>query len=58
MDKPQIEICNECGESVAFGDGRYVNRVPDLNSVETRIEMHKLYPEGDFVCSKCDNREA
>ena len=54
MGEPKIEICNECGESVAFGDGRFFNRVPDLNSVETRREMQKLYPEGDYVCDKCD----
>ena len=31
-----VEICNECGRSVALGGGRFVNRVPDLNDAETR----------------------
>lgn len=58
MSEVPKEICNECGESVAFGSGRYFNRVPDLNSVETRREMHKSYPDGDYVCCECDNQEA
>jgi len=56
MGEAQIEICNECGESVAAGSRRYCNRVPDLNSVETRREMHKQYPDGDFLCGECDER--
>jgi hypothetical protein len=49
------EICNECGKSVKWGSGRFVNRVPDTNSVEDRKAMGKPYPEGDFVCWWCDN---
>jgi hypothetical protein len=48
------EICNECGQSVAWGSGRRVNRVPDLNDVETRHEMGKPFPEGDFTCEECE----
>ena len=48
------EICNECGRSVAFGSGRYVNRVPDLNDEETRQEGGKPFPQGDFICAECD----
>ena len=48
------QICNECGRSVAFGSGRFVNRVPDLNSAEERKEMGKPHPEGDFMCAECD----
>ena len=51
------EICNECGKSVKFGSGKYVNRVPDLNDAEYRKEeMGKPFPEGDFVCAECDEK--
>ena len=49
-----VEICNECGRSVAWGSGCYVNRVPDLNDIETRREMGKMFPEGDYMCAECD----
>jgi len=48
------EICNECGRSVKFGSGLFVNRVVSLNDVETRIEMDKPFPEGDFICPECE----
>jgi hypothetical protein len=48
------EICNECGKSVKWGSGNFVNRVIDLNDIETRIEMGKPFPNGDFVCAECD----
>ena len=48
------EICNECGQSVKIGSGLFVNRIPDLNDKETRIEMGKPFPEGDFICVVCD----
>lgn len=50
-------ICNECGVSVAPGSGNYVNRVPDFNDDATRIEMDKPYPDGDFVCADCDDKQ-
>ena len=53
--KDEKEICNECGASVKFGSGHFVNRVPDLNDHETRFEMGKPFPQGEFICSKCDN---
>jgi len=49
------EICNECGRSVARGSGRFVNRIPDANSVEERLELGRPHPEGDFLCAECDN---
>lgn len=49
------EICNECGRSVKFGSGLFVNRVPDLNGEEYRKEMGKPFYEGDFVCINCDS---
>ena len=48
------ETCNECGRSVKFGSGLFVNRVIDLSDEETRIEMGKPFPKGDFVCSECE----
>jgi hypothetical protein len=56
-DEPN-EVCNECGRSVEFGSGWFVNRVPDLNTVKTRIKMGKSFPKGDFICAECDNQEA
>ena len=49
-----VDICNECGRSVALGGGRFVNRVPDLDDAETRRVNGKPYPEGDFMCEECD----
>jgi len=51
-----MEICNECGCSVAFGSGRYVNSVIDLNDYQTRKAMGKPYPEGDFICAECEEK--
>jgi len=50
------QICNECGRSACLGSGRFVNRVPDLNSVEERQKLGKPFPEGDYVCAECDSR--
>jgi len=49
-----IEICNECGRSVKWGSGFFVNRVVDFNDTEYRIEMGKPFPKGDFICIECD----
>lgn len=49
-----VEICNHCGRDVSFGSGLFVNRVPDLNDIATRIENNLNYPKGDFVCVECD----
>jgi len=48
------ETCSECGRSVAWGSGWFVNRVIDLNTVEERREIGRPYPEGDFICAECD----
>ena len=49
------QICNHCGRSVAPGSGRFVNRVPDCNDIETRKANGVKFPEGDFVCAECDD---
>jgi len=54
--KKLIEVCNHCGRSVFFGSGRFVNRVPDFNDVETRIANNLRHPKGDFVCFDCDSK--
>ncbi len=48
------EICNECGESVKFGTGLFVNRVIDFNSEDEREEFGKPFPKGDFICPLCE----
>jgi len=50
------EICNECGKSVKPGSGLFVNRIPDLNDIRTRIEMGKPFPKGDYICIICDDK--
>jgi len=50
-----VEICNHCGDSVSFGSGKFVNRIPDLNDVPTRINNGLLFPTGNFVCVECDD---
>lgn len=47
-------ICNECGDSVEFGSGKFVNRIPDFNAPSVRHEMGNPYPYGAFICSDCE----
>lgn len=51
------EICGECGKSVKPGSGRFVNRIPDFNSPKVRKEIGRPYPEGDFICAECDEKD-
>ncbi len=53
-DDQSNETCNECGQSVRIGSGKFVNRVIDLNGYKTRKEMGKPYPIGDFMCADCE----
>lgn len=48
------ERCWNCGKSVAWRSGRYVNRIPSLDSVEVRRENGAPHPEGEYLCSKCE----
>lgn len=56
--KSKNNICNECGKSVACGSGNFANRVTDLNDVATRIEMGKPYPDGDYICADCYDKQS
>lgn len=47
------ETCNECGKSVKAGSGLFGNRILDFNDLETRKEMEKPFPEGEYVCVEC-----
>lgn len=49
-----VPICNQCGQSVKPGSGRWVNRVPSFDNAETRYESGYPHPEGDFTCAECD----
>lgn len=53
--KSTNQACNHCGKDVYFGSGKFVNRIPDFNDVNTRISNNLLFPLGDFVCEQCDN---
>jgi hypothetical protein len=48
------DICAECGHSVEFGSGCFVNRVPIFDSYGTRCEMGYSYPEGAYICPECE----
>jgi hypothetical protein len=56
--KKRVEICNHCGRDVSYGSGWFINRIPDLNDIETRIANNLKYPMGDFVCIECDERSS
>lgn len=50
------EMCYECGRSVAWGSGLFVNRVPSFDTIEDRREMNVPYPEGEWLCGECDEQ--
>ena len=51
------EFCNRCGRSVKLGSGLFVNRIPDLNDIQTRQENDSVFPKGEFICIECDENE-
>ena len=54
----QIEICHECGDSVAHGSGKAANRVSDNNTIlERKRDMNKIHPVGGFHCAECEEWE-
>lgn len=54
--KTNKEICIECGESVAMGSGKFVNRIPDFDDYKTRKENGHPYPKGEWICIECDSK--
>ena len=57
MNLLENQTCNECGRSVAFGSGNFVKRVFDANSKTMRRKMGKPYPNGDYVCAECGEKD-
>jgi hypothetical protein len=53
--KAAKETCCECGKSVRFGSGSFVNRVVVFDDYQTKVERGCRYPEGEFVCPECDS---
>jgi hypothetical protein len=51
-----LEICNMCGKDVSTKSKRFINRIPDFDSLEERISRNVKYPIGDFICTQCDNK--
>ena len=45
------ETCYECGHSVAWGGGRFVNRVPA--DVPRGEEDNVADPDGEWLCAEC-----
>jgi len=52
------ETCRNCGDSVTWGSGKLVNRIPDGNDMETRIANGDQFPEGDYLCGECEDKFA
>jgi hypothetical protein len=41
------ETCNQCGESVAFGSGRFVNRLP------SSFDKGEAPFDTEYMCAEC-----
>ena len=52
-----VPICCICGESVAPGSGKFVNRVPQCDDLKTRVTNGYSHPLGDFICAECDSED-
>ena len=52
----QNEIC--CGQDVKRGSGLFANRVPECNDYQTKVEMGRRFPEGEWICIICDNTDS
>ena len=54
MTETTTEFCNECGESVGPGSGKFVNRVPSGDGYAEHVEMGKPFPKGGYMCAECE----
>ena len=50
-----METCYECGRSVKWGSGNFVNRILSLDTENVRKEMNVPYPDGNYICAECDS---
>ena len=55
MEKDK-EICVECGKKLNIGSGNFTNRIPILDNYEERKANGRPYPDGGWICDKCDNK--
>lgn len=51
------ESCSNCGRSVAFGSGWFVDRVPRLDTPSGREAWGVPHPEGYWICAECSDEE-
>jgi len=54
MPKPITEICYECGQSVAPGSGRFVNRIPSFDTFQQRKQNGVPFQKGEYIYHDCD----
>ena len=50
------DICVECGNSVKFGSGRFVNRIPVFDDRETNVACGRPFPDGEWLCAECEEK--
>ena len=55
LDTEPRQICVKCGHAVWWGSGRYVNRVPVLDSLAVKAQTYS-FPQGGYVCGVCDEQ--
>lgn len=48
------QICVECGDSVIFGSGKFVNRIPVLDDDQQKIQNNHPFWWGEYICYECD----
>lgn len=57
QNSKELELCNECGQSVMKGSGKFVNRTITFDKYIIRKEMKKPFPKGAYMCEECDHQE-
>ena len=50
-----MQSCAECGKSVKFGSGLFVNRIPIFDEYEERKAQGRPFPKGEYICVACDS---